>query len=100
MLHIAERFLIHFASATFLTLAVFFLLRVWLKTNRKIGNWISADVRHLLVLSALAVWALSTLREPFDAKMGQTSVKATFDFISWLAGCGCAAWGLYRFRGK
>ena len=95
--HIIERGAIHLLCSCFLTLAAFTALRYWRNHNRKAGVWLSGDKLHLLVVSALAVWALSTLREPFDVAAGQSTVKAVTDFISWLAGCGVAVWGLYRF---
>ncbi|MCX8014124.1 MAG: hypothetical protein N3A02_07525 [Rectinema sp.] len=99
MMHIAERFAIHFASATFLTVCVYFLLLFWLRRNRKVRTWISTEVPHMLVTSALIVFSLATLREPFDVWFGnQVWYKAIFDQISWLAGCAVAAWGLYRYR--
>lgn len=100
MLHIIERFFIHFASSTFLTLAVFFALRHWGRKNAKVGNWISGIHRHLLVISALLVFALMPLREPFDVYFGtQVWYKAIFDQLSWALGAAVSAWGLSRFKG-
>lgn len=98
MWHVLERALIHFVAATFLVLASWYALRFWLRSNGKVHRWVSPDPQHLLVTSALCVFALSTLREPIDVAMGQSAVKAITDFISWIAGAGCGAWGLYRFR--
>lgn len=97
--HIAERFLIHFFSATALTLCAFFALRYWVGHNQKVGVWISARRSHLLVLSAVLVFALLPLREPFDVALGQTWYKAIADQISWFLGAAVSAWGLHRFGG-
>jgi hypothetical protein len=97
MTHILERAIIHFAAACFATLAVYNLYRYWLRRNRRVELWLSPDKYHLLVVSALTVFALATLREPVDVYFGQTVTKAITDFISWLAGGGVAVWGLYRF---
>lgn len=96
--HIVERFIIHFVGATFALLAFFFALRYWLRRNRKVAAFLSPDINHLLVTSALLVFALFTLREPFDVASGQVWYKAIFDQISWFAGAAVSAFGLYRFR--
>lgn len=98
MLHILERFILHFVSATFLTLAAFYLLRYWGRHNRKVGIFISGRHGHLVTISALIVFALAVLREPIDIHMGQVWYKAISDQISWLLGCAIGAWGLYRFK--
>jgi len=99
MMHILERFVIHLASSTFLTVAVYFALMYWLRKNRQVRNWISPEVNHVLVTSALIVFALATLREPFDVYFGtQVWYKAIFDQISWMLGAGLSVWGLWRFR--
>ena len=95
---IIERFIIHFVSATFALLAFFFALRYWLRRNAKVGQWISSRTTHLLVTSALLVFALFTLREPFDVAGGQVWYKAIFDQFSWFAGAAVSVFGLYRFR--
>jgi putative effector of murein hydrolase len=98
MTHILERFLIHFASSTCLTLVFFFALRYWVRTNSKVANWISGRKNHLLVVAALAVFALLPLREPFDVYFGtQVWYKAIFDQISWFLGPAVSVFGLYRF---
>lgn len=96
--HIFERFIIHFVAATFALLAFFFALRYWTRRNTKSRIFISPDINHLLVTSALLVFALFTLREPFDVAGGQIWYKAIFDQVSWFAGAAVSAFGLYRFR--
>lgn len=99
MMHIMERFVIHFAAGTFLLLAVFFALRYWERHNCKVGNWISGRHSHLLVTSALVVFGLMMAREAFDTALAtQIWYKAIFDQISWCLGTAAGAWGLYRFR--
>lgn len=95
--HILERFLIHFVASTFVTLAVFYLLRYWGMRNCKVGQFISGRKSHLLVTAALIVFALAPLREPFDIAAGQVWYKAVTDQISWMLGAAVSAWGLYRF---
>lgn len=99
MLHILERFFIHFFVSTFLVGAVFYALRYWGNRNSHVGRWVSGRHGHLLVTSALIVFALATLREPFDVWRGNnTFLKSCFDQLSWFAGAAVSAWGLYRYR--
>lgn len=97
MTHILERFFIHFSVSTFLTLAAFMLLNLWLRRNGKVNNWLSSKKEHLLITSALIVFSLATLREPFDVAAGQWWVKAITDQVSWFVGPALSAWGLYRY---
>ena len=99
MLHIMERFFLHFVASTFLTMAVFATLYYWVRNNARAGLWISGRLRHLILTSALLVFALATLREPYDIYMGNNSfVKSCFDQLSWLLGAAVSGWGLYRFK--
>jgi len=101
MLHIAERFLIHFVSSAFLVLCFYFALEFWIRRNAKVGIWISSSKNHLLVISALLVAALIPLRAPYDLYFGkQTVIKTIFDQASWYIGSAGFAWGLYRFAKK
>ena len=98
MLHIIERFAIHSLSACALTLMVFYSLRYWGQRNRKVPKFISGRHAHLLVTSALVVFSLAVLREPFDIWMGNNSfLKSCFDQASWMLGAAVSAWALYRF---
>jgi hypothetical protein len=101
MIHIIERFFIHMVSATFITLAIYYTIRFWVKTNAKVGNFISSRRNHLVVLSAILVFALLPLREPYDIAFGtQVWYKAITDQISWFIGAAIAGWGLIRFTGE
>lgn len=100
MWHILDRFLIHFVASAALVLMVWFALRLWTRTNSKVSRWISPDQTHLLVISALVVFGLATLREPIDVYLGQAPFKAVTDQFSWFCGCGCSVWGLYRFGAR
>jgi putative effector of murein hydrolase len=98
MTHILERFFIHFAASTFLTLAFYFALWYWAKRNMKVATWLGYYKQHVLLTAALLVCALLPLREPYDIYMGnQVWYKAIFDQASWFLGAGVSAWGLYRF---
>lgn len=99
MLHVIERFVIHFAAAIFLTLAAFYAMRYWGMRNCKVRIFLSGRKSHLLVTSALVVFAIAPLREPFDVFTGNnTFIKSCFDQLSWMLGAAVAAWGLYRFQ--
>jgi hypothetical protein len=96
--HIIERFFIHLFASTFLTLAVFFVLRALVRRFNRLGSWISYHRGHLMTNAALVVFALATLREPFDVSAGQVWYKAIADQISWFIGPIVSVWGLHRFR--
>jgi len=99
MLHIIERFAIHFASSTFLTVCIYYALRYWLNHNSKVSGWLSSRKFHLLVTSALIVFALFTLREPWDVyAANNTIVKSYFDILSWFLGPAVSVWGLHRLE--
>ena len=98
MIHIIERFLLHFVCSTFCTLGFFFGLRCLIKRLSVARVWLSSRKQHLLVTSALIVFALFTLREPFDIYFGgQLWYKAVTDQISWFLGPIVSVWGLSRF---
>ena len=98
-MHVLEQFVLHFLSATCLTVAVFFGLFYWGRHNKKVSIWVSGNWIHLLVTSALIIAAILPLREPYDIWRGNnTFTKSCFDQVSWFAGVAVAAWGLYRFR--
>lgn len=82
MLHIAERFLIHFFSSAGLVLAAFHLLG-WLQRR---SRFVPEGWRARLALAGLAVFAVSTLREAYDVHAGQSLLKAVADYLSWLSG--------------
>lgn len=94
--HIAERFIIHFASATFLVLLAFMLLRSARRRYFLAGEWLPESWRSTLVLAALLIFAGSALREAYDVSVGGALAKSVSDYVSWSLGCGCAAWGLHR----
>jgi hypothetical protein len=98
--HILERAGLHFICSFALVMASFFALKFWATHNRKVWKWFSTPELVFLMVAALSVWSLSTLREPYDVANKQPLVKAFTDFGSWFIGCATAAWGLYRFRGR
>ena len=98
MSHILERFFIHFAASTFLTLAFFYALSYWVRKVYKVNIWLSSRKEHILVVSALLVFSLMTLREPFDVYFGtQVWYKAITDQVSWFLGAATSVYGLYRY---
>lgn len=96
LLHILERGVIHFFSSMSLLMLAFFGFRTAVRWSR--SAWLPTAWRQQLIIAALAVFAVSTLREAWDVGHGQTIMKAFADYLSWLLGCGVSAWGLYRFK--
>ena len=96
LLHILDRGTIHFFSSMSLVMLAFFAFRVAARKSK--SAWLPAAWRQQLVIAAVAIFAVSTLREAYDVANGQTVIKAFTDYLSWLAGCGVSAWGLYRFK--
>lgn len=94
MLHILDRFIIHFFASAGVMLCALFALR-WVR-RRFIKTWLPSEPTTQLLFCAIAIFAGSALREAYDVHAGQTLTKAIFDYISWAAGCGVSAWGLYR----
>jgi hypothetical protein len=101
MFHIIERFFIHMLASTALTLIFYYLLSFWVKKNRKVRRFLSNDPIHVITSAAILVFALFTLREPYDVFFGtQVWYKAITDQISWLVGSGLSIYGLYRLKLK
>jgi hypothetical protein len=93
--HLLERFFIHFASATFLVLAVMFALNF---IRRKFDTvWLPRSPLAQLLFAAVIVFALAVLREAYDVATGQQFAKALTDYMSWALGAAVAVVGLYRF---
>ena len=94
MAHIIDRFIIHFFASAGVVLMALFTLRY---ASRKLKTkLLPVHLETQIIVAALAVFADATLREAWDVHSGQALVKAITDYISWLLGCGCTAWGLYR----
>jgi hypothetical protein len=96
MANIIERFVIHFFCSCGIVLIVYFLIS-FIDRKYKI-TWIPDDLQPRLLLSAVLVFAFSTLREAYDVSHGQLLAKAFTDYLSWLLGVGVSVFGLYRFR--
>lgn len=94
MLHIADRFLIHFFSSAGIVLAATFALGVAQRRLR--WPWLPRFVQGQIILSAVLVFAVVVLREPYDVSRGDSLTKSICDFLSWAGGCGVSAWGLWR----
>jgi hypothetical protein len=97
ILHIAERFVIHFLCSGILVVAVSYALRHWTRNNAKARTWIAPERERLLVISALIVAGIAAWREPFDVSAGGSVIKSVCDFASWYLGAGVSAWALYRW---
>lgn len=96
MMHIIDRFLIHFfASMGIVTAGLFALRCVQRKTQ---WAWLPHLIQPQLILVSLAVFAVSALREAYDVANGQSLVKAITDYVSWAGGCTVSAWALWRVR--
>ncbi len=96
--HIIERFLIHVASSATISLCFFFALRFWLRKSKRVGAWVSSNKQHLLVISALLVFAFLPIREAYDVAFGnQVWYKTPFDQLSWFLGPLVSTVLLYRF---
>lgn len=93
--HIVERFMLHVLLSAGVLLVAMALCdwaeRRWSWWPRLAGWWI-------LVVPALASFALVSLREVWDVAHGQPAAKAVTDWISWILGLAAAIWGLYRLR--
>lgn len=94
-LHILDRAVLHFFSATSLVLLAFMGLRAF--NRRRPSEWFPVHWKASLSLAALTVFGFATLREAWDVAAGQSLIKASVDYFSWFAGCAVAAYGLYRF---
>lgn len=94
MLHILDRFVIHFFSSAGILLCALFALRFVCRRTRT--EFLPQTFRAQLVFAALAVFAFAALREAWDVHQGQSIVKAFTDYASWFLGCGCCAYGLHR----
>lgn len=96
LVHIVERFLVHFFSATGIVLAVSTFLRF--ARRKKRYSWLPDGTRATLVWAALIVFSVAVLREAYDVSAGGWVVKSYFDYASWALGCGVGAWGLIRYH--
>jgi hypothetical protein len=94
LLHILDRFFIHFFASTSLVLLAATGVRV---AAKKLPRFAPPYWMHQLVIAALLVFAFSTLREAVDVAHGQPLVKAFTDYASWLLGSGVSVWAIYRF---
>ncbi len=92
VLHVAERFVIHFFSAAGVLLFAFAGIdwtrrKSWLPTLQGVWAFIVPIVASLLVIF---------LREPWDVFRGGALVKSYVDLTGWALGISLAAWGIYR----
>jgi hypothetical protein len=94
ILHIIDRFLIHFFSSAGIVLAATFALATLQRRLR--WPWLPSRVQGQIILSALLVFSVAVLREPYDVSRGDPLAKSISDFISWASGCGVSVWGLWR----
>jgi hypothetical protein len=94
--HILERAIIHFACSASLVLGAYFLIGV-LDAHFP-SPWLPDALEFRLFLAGMAIFASSTLREPWDVTHGQSLVKAWTDIASWFLGCAVSVWLLCRFQ--
>lgn len=95
LLHIIDRFTIHFAASTTLLLA---LAVGWRYLARKVKSaWFPKDMIQTLIYAGVSVLFIALTREYIDLARGQSLVKAISDAISWFTGIGFGIWGLYRW---
>lgn len=94
MLHILDRFLIHFFSAPGLILGLTFGLGVLERRAR--WSWLPHSLLATSIWAAGIIFACSALREAYDVSQGGTLTKSIFDYISWAGGCGLTPWAIYR----
>ena len=94
MLHILERFVIHFGSAAMIYGAVFSLYAYLVRTRRLppgLSGW------WALAAPALLGLLIPVLREPFDAAAAPSLwFKSYFDYASWVLGFGASIYERYR----
>ena len=99
MIHMLERFVIHFASSGMLVMITYFLLRsLWRRLVWRILEKRQAVV--FAVICAVPTAFIPPLREAFDVAAGQPLLKAVTDYISWFAGAGVASWLAYRISNR
>jgi hypothetical protein len=92
--HICDRGIIHFFSSAGVVLCVMHAISYL--SRRFPSRFLPAEFMPRLVLAALTVFAVSTMREAYDVHNGQPLVKAFTDYLSWLSGCAMSVWGIYR----
>jgi hypothetical protein len=98
ILHILDRFQIHFFASPGVMLLV---LHALLYIRRKVPEsqqWIPVKFNHLMVLAALLVAMGAFSREAYDVSCGQPLVKAITDYISWLVGQAFGVFAIYRLK--
>jgi len=102
IIHILERFGLHFVSSAFVMLAFYFVYD-WLKRKYDIlwlpGGNDNVGLKQELIVIGLLVACLFPLREPYDLYFGNNGiVKCYTDTLSWWVGAFVSGWGLYRFK--
>lgn len=98
MMHIIERFFLHFMVCGNLVLYVFAFLNWRIRKTPLLQKWLTTDKLKQLMIASALVAAIVPLREIADVYAGNNGiVKACTDVASWWLGAGCAWWALYRF---
>lgn len=96
MLHALDRGVIHFFSSAGILLCGMFVIR-WIQRRWNLA-WLPSLIQPQMILVAVCIFSVAGLREAVDVNAGQSLGKAISDWLSWALGCGCATWGLWRFR--
>ena len=97
VLHVVDRFIIHFSSSPGLLLMSSVLWRTASRKNRQ-SKFFPRSMEQTLVYASVSTFALTTLREAFDVAHGQPLFKAPIDYASWAIGLGVGVWALYRWH--
>lgn len=94
MMHIVDRFLLHFGWTVWLISGLWFLLRM-IKRKKDV-SWLPDLWKHQLLLCGILVALGPLTREAWDVYNGQSLIKAFTDYISWIFGSAVSLWGIYR----
>ena len=94
--HIIWRSIIHIFGATGPMLAIAYLLR-YLRKRFSI-SWIPVDTLRLLIFSAIPIFFLQILREPYDVSAGGILLKSWIDIMVMGFSCCINVIALNRLR--
>lgn len=100
MLHILERFLIHFFSSAGVLLCAVFAYATIVRRLPKAATWLPSETfKKRMVFLSVVILLVAFAREAWDVHKGQVIAKAFTDYASWALGLGCSIWAIVRVRG-